>query len=338
MAHELDQTNGHYSFADSRNDAWHQLGQQVGHTMTATEALDAAHMSGWNVRKVPLIAEVEADNGVHDIEVPGKFLTVRDNPIVKGKVDGLGVVGQWYSPFQNEETVDMLDAIRDEGGAAIETIGALRGGRETFVTMKLPDAMEFTAPNGVVDTTELYVSVLNSHDGTSPLRMLVTPIRIVCANTQTAALNNSRAYWSVRHTTNMRGLVDEARRGLRLTFKYAEAFEKGVEALIAREMSDVEVRDSFAAIVAADTAETDRQREGRMNTVGQLMELYRTSDTVEMWKGSAFGAYNTVTEYVDHYAKVGRKGGESDQRAMRTITQSFSDDSLKVKAFKLLAV
>ena len=43
MPHELDITNGVASFANSRSDAWHRLGQSVGHTMTALEALDAAH-------------------------------------------------------------------------------------------------------------------------------------------------------------------------------------------------------------------------------------------------------------------------------------------------------
>ena len=54
MAHELDITDGQVSFANSRSDAWHRLGQSVGHTMTAREALEAAHLAGWNVRKMPL--------------------------------------------------------------------------------------------------------------------------------------------------------------------------------------------------------------------------------------------------------------------------------------------
>ena len=37
MAHELDSTNGHVSFANSRTDAWHRLGQSVGHAMTGFE-------------------------------------------------------------------------------------------------------------------------------------------------------------------------------------------------------------------------------------------------------------------------------------------------------------
>lgn len=333
MAHELDITNGQVSFADSRSDAWHQLGQQVGHLMTADEALSAAHMKGWNVRKLPLRADI-GDGTL--VDVPDKHMTVRTNPIT-GEPEALGVVGNWYSPFQNEETTALLDAIRDEGGAAVETIGAMRGGRETFVTMKLPESMSFTAPNGTVDTTETYIAVLNSHDGSTPLRVLVTPVRIVCKNTQTMALHSAQAYWSIRHTTNMRGAVDEARRALGLTFRYVEAFETEVEALIAKELDEAKVRETFAAIVDADKAETERQRDGRLATVGELMELYRTSDTVSMWKGTAFGAYNAVTEYADHFAKVQRKGGEADQRAVRTLAQSFKADGIKSRARDALA-
>ena len=83
MAHELDITNGVVSFANSRPDAWHRLGQSVGHAMTAREALEAAHLAGWNVRKMALQIPQEpiiTDDGVTTpapIEVPDHFATVR---------------------------------------------------------------------------------------------------------------------------------------------------------------------------------------------------------------------------------------------------------------------
>ena len=57
------------------------------------------------------------------------------------------------------------------------TAGALRGGRETFVTMKLPNAMVFDGRDGSKDRTEFYLAALNSH-GSSAFRCLVTPIRL----------------------------------------------------------------------------------------------------------------------------------------------------------------
>jgi hypothetical protein len=49
MPHELDNTQGVYSYAESRSDAWHQLGQQVEHLMDVQEVLATAYLSGWNV-------------------------------------------------------------------------------------------------------------------------------------------------------------------------------------------------------------------------------------------------------------------------------------------------
>ena len=174
MGHELDITDGQVSFANSRSDHWHRLGQSVGHAMTAREALDAAHLAGWNVRKMALQVPqqpVIGDDGVTTpppLAVPDFYATVRTNPI-NGGLDVLGVVGSKYEPVQNEASCGLLDAITDESGAHFETAGALRGGRETFITMKLPNSMVFDGIDGSKDRTDFYLAALNSHDGYLPL-------------------------------------------------------------------------------------------------------------------------------------------------------------------------
>ena len=212
MGHELDITDGVASFADSRVsangqvDAWHKLGTPVGHLMTVDEALDAAHMRGWDVRKQPLTAQVPGPDGNPiTVAVPDCHVVVRTNP-VNAKIEGMGVVGNRWTPFQNEETTELLNQLVDEGGAHIETIGALRGGRDTFVTMKLPGHMEFRSPvTGELDVTDLYVVVLNSHTGKAPLRALLAPVRVVCANTQRMAEHSARSTISLRHTGHAPG-------------------------------------------------------------------------------------------------------------------------------------
>ncbi len=115
----------------------------------------------------------------------------------------LGVVGNKYEPMQkNEASCDLLDALTGESGAVYETAGgALRGGRETFVTMKLPESMVFDGIDGTKDRTDFfYLAALNSHDGSSKFRFLVTPVRIVCANTQSAAIARAAASFGISHT------------------------------------------------------------------------------------------------------------------------------------------
>ena len=346
MAHELDITNGVASFANSRADAWHRLGQSVGHTMTAREALDAAHLANWNVRKMPLVIPQEpiiTDDGVRTpppIPVPDMFATVRDNPIVAGQIDYLGVVGTKYEPVQNESSCAVLDAITDESGAHFETAGALRGGRETFVTMKLPKTMTFHGRDGSEDTTEWYLAALNSHDGSSKYRLLLTSVRIVCANTQSAAIAGAKSTFGIRHTNGARVAIQEARTALGLAWRYMDAFETEAAALYAAPMELDEMRDFATRLVKADdkTASVTARR-GRQQQASSIVKLWTSSPTIAPIAGTRWAAYNAVTEYLDHFQPVrGARTSRAaaDTRALRTVTPGSGVDTLKVDAFRLL--
>jgi Domain of unknown function (DUF932) len=188
MAHEIDINNGVASFANSRSDAWHRLGQSVGHAMTAREALEAAHLN-FQVSKMPLVIPQEpviTEDGVttpDPIPVPDMFATVRNNPIIAGRVDYLGVVGSKYEPVQNDSAFAVLDTITDESGAHFETAGALFGGRQVFVTMKLPKTMVLQGRDGFEDRTTFYLAALNSHDGYRRHSRSSSPLCGSCART-----------------------------------------------------------------------------------------------------------------------------------------------------------
>lgn len=353
MGHEIDNTNGQYSFADSQSDAWHQLGQQVGHTMEPLEALRAANMLGWDVRKVPLRADIQTyldDEGeLLDplpspvvVPVPGKFTILRTNPVTK-QPQPLGVIGAWWTPFQNEATTELLYNITDQSGAHIQTIGALDEGRRTFVTMLMPDHMELTAPTGFKDVTKLYLAVFNHHDGQGALRALITPTRVVCANTQRIAEANAISQVTIRHTGEAHIRLEEVRRILGLTYKYQEVYAAEMERLARKSMDEADVRLALNDVFEAEDADGEKQRENRLDKAVKVMEVYRNDDTVNMWRGTAFGAYNAVTRYLDHRMSLGAVkansrvvGSDADRRALRTLG-STSIATTKARAFEVLS-
>jgi len=53
----------------------------------------------------------------------------------------------------------------------------------------------------------------------------VTPVRIVCANTQSAAIGSAKASFAIRDTGGARTAIQEARDALKLSWRYIEAFE-----------------------------------------------------------------------------------------------------------------
>ncbi|QFP94710.1 hypothetical protein I5G59_gp90 [Mycobacterium phage LilMcDreamy] len=336
MSHEIDNTAGRYSYADSQTDAWHQLGQQVGHKMLPAEALEAANMNGWDVRKVAHEQIVpDGLGGTVTVAAPGKFTVLRTNPVTL-MPEALAVVGDRFQPFQNEETTDLLYDITDQSGAAIETIGALDGGRRTFVTMKMPTHIEFTSPlTGEIDKTEVYLAIINHHDGEGSLRALVTPIRIVCANTQRIAERNAKSTVALRHTGSPTAKLAEVRNLLGLTFKLTDVYAAEMEALVKAERDEAWVRAVFNDVFGVNDSETEKMRNGRIERVSAVMDLHRNSPTVAPFLGTVYGAYNAVTEYADHYMPVLGKGDEAKKRAMRTLT-SPDIAALKVKAFTSL--
>lgn len=349
MSHELDITDGVASFADSRVradgrvDAWHRLGQGVGHLMTAQEVLREAKLADWNVRKLPIYAQeppILGEDGVttpDPIAADDRFMTVRTNP-VNGRTDYLGVVGNVWTPIQNEETADLLNAIVDEGGAHFETAGALDHGRRTFVTMKLPQAISLGGTDGTPDNIDIYLAALNSHDGMAALNAIITPVRIRCKNTETAALRQAKASFSIRHTLSAPTAILEARSALGLTFKYMEEFEREAQALVEHEMTDAQFREFAEELMGVNAAETDRQRDNRRTHANSLQMLWATSSTLSNIRGSRWAAYNAVSEYTDHLMPARATAGrsEAEQRAQRVVTTGSTAQLLKNNAWRAL--
>ena len=186
MAHQIETHGSAAAALFARTDPWHHLGLTVaGAAFTAEDAMTLGHLGGWNVRTVPLTATEIGEDGVGSIDVPGAFATVRTNPF-SGHAEALGVVGAGYHPLQNEDHAEFLNHLADASGAVFDTAGSLRGGRQVFVTMRLPEHLSV----GGTDRVDLNIAALNSHDGNSAFRLLITPVRVVCANTQHAALRD----------------------------------------------------------------------------------------------------------------------------------------------------
>lgn len=344
MPHDLETVNGTTFFADSRDDAWHQLGQKVGHNMTVEEAMQNAHLGGWNVRKVPMTIPAEVtDEGVHpEIDVPDQFAVVRTNPLTGGR-DYLGVVGNVYDPIQNEANAEFLQMLVDEFGANLETAGSLSNGRDVFITMKLPHTMEIQGVDGFVDKTEYYLAALNNHSGQSAFRVILSPVRIVCRNTQQWAIQAAKSSWKIRHTETAMQRVQEAREALGIVWKSVDT----VDAEFQR-MSEIPVKFEEAKMFAENLFGLDRvDPEGaaatrRRNASGQVLNLFTNSPTIKPIAGTRYALYNAVTEYVDWFQGV-RGVGENatdkqrqDARALRSIRELESTTSLKSQAFALL--
>jgi phage/plasmid-like protein (TIGR03299 family) len=329
MPHHIEiHGDGTASFASARIDAWHRLGTIARDAMTAEEAMNLAYLSGWDVRKLPLTTTEVTERGVTSIELPDQFATVRTNPKTSG-TEYLGVVGANYTPVQNEQHCELLNTLVDESGAHFETAGSLKGGRHVFVTMRLPQTMRIAD----TDAVDLYIAGCNSHDGSSAFRLLVTPTRIVCANTQAMALDNARTSYSIRHTAGAKGRIAQARKALGLVWRYAEEFERAAERMINETLTIgafEKVCHELWPIEPNPSTRTKNNHDRRSTT---LRYLFTEADTQANIRGTAWAGLQAVGEYLDHYAPA----KTPEARAHRVLT-SGDLTNLKQRAFELLAV
>ena len=300
MAHMLEQYGEMASFASLRQPAWHGLGTVFEDEVTTTEMLDLAHLSDWRVR-------------LEDIEMPGRtnknfFATVRTNPF-DGEADVLGVVGERYNPFQNEELFAFGDALID-GGGTWETAGAIKNGTVVFGSMSLN--REITV-NG--DQTDSYLLLSTSHDGSHPIQASVTPIRVVCNNTLTFAIGaggrKAKQSYRVRHTQTTAGRVQVAREALGIAHAYLDAFEEEVKALTAVDVNDKKFHEIITAAYPKPDVDEADLRGGALasmtrgdNKIDTLKDIWAGETTPEK---NAWTALNAMTERLDWY-KQSRNG------------------------------
>jgi phage/plasmid-like protein (TIGR03299 family) len=310
------------SFASRRVPAWHALGTVFQEDVTTAEMLRLAHLDGWNVR-------------LEDITLPGRsstpyFATVRTNPFDQGN-DVLGVVKERYRPYQNEALFDFGDAILD--GGRWETAGSIKEGRVVFGSLAL-DHEVVLDPSGVADKINSYLLVSTSHDGSLSIQASVTPTRVVCQNTLTAALKSTAQTYKFRHTATAEGRVQAAREALGVAHKFMDAFEKEAAALYATAIDTDKFFDIIKAAYPEPEVDTKGAKTKWQNKVDTLFSIYQSPTVAGAGvDGTAWGAYNTLTERLDWFRNP-RKG---DATGAYTAASGF-DNVTNVEKGRLLSI
>jgi phage/plasmid-like protein (TIGR03299 family) len=289
------------SFASFREPAWHGLGTVFFEEKSTQEMLDAAYLSNWNVR-----LEAVPYPKAYNVITPS-YMVLRDNPFDQG-TDVLATVGERYHVLQNEDLFNFGDALLD--GGRWETAGSIRQGRVVFGSLAL-ERETVLDPNGVSDVVKSYLLVHTSHDGSTAVQASITPVRVVCQNTLNMALQGVKQSFKIRHTQTVGGKVQAAREALSLANQYLDTFDKEAQALIAKEIT----KAKFDAIVEAVYPRPDKDAKGavkKWETKVDLLEEIYSSDTTNMIAGTAWGAFNALTERLDWFRKGrGERGAEN---------------------------
>ncbi len=280
MSHNLSFASGEAEMFFYGDRPWHGLGTQVDHVLTAEEALDAAYLN-WQVEKKQIY--FQDSNGIFT-EAKG-FAVVRTDCEIP-----LGIVGRKYVPIQNKEAFDFMDELVMTKEAKYHTAGAINDGARVWILAKLPGSIAVMDK----DNVDKYLLVVNNHDGRGCLKGLLTPIRVVCQNTLNLALMRAQTSVNIAHLGNINNKKFEAQRVLGIAMTHFKELEEAYKNFASHQLTNTDLKKYIKEVIPGDSKIVQNMR-------NKVEELHEVGVGAEMTRGTLWGAYNAVTEYIDHF-------------------------------------
>jgi len=259
---------------------WHGLGTKVPADLTPEQMLQAAGLD-WEVNKVDL---TYGDGLI----VPGKKGLVRSS-------DGayLDTIGDDWNPLQNSEAFEFFNDFVMAGDMEMNTAGSLEDGRRTWALAKIKDAVFEIVKD---DITECYLLFSNPHKYGMSITVMMTPIRVVCNNTITMALNGASEHMvKINHRSEFD--ADAVKETLGVAKDKLDTYKEAAQFLSTKNYTKDSIVEYFNEVFpfTANKRDNDMSRNTKL-----AMEVLDTQPGAEYGRGTFWQAFNTVTYLTDH--------------------------------------
>lgn len=320
MAHMIESTDGLVLAGEK---AWHGLGTVLPSRPTVQEAVQVAKL-GWRVETCPIVA---TGTGALDGET---IATDEYRAIIRSDTRAFfGVATDSYVAVQNGTLAQFALDLAGAADARVETAGSLRGGRDVF----------FLLPTGEIrvgargqDSVKQYALLGASHDTSGSVFLQATDVRVVCKNTLSLSLSEGGGFRH-KHTSNVHARMADAVRSFRAVLAGAEKRAEAVQALADRRLTSDETREFFLSVYSASIGRVP----SKVETEADKTARDRAVETVSAWVanlddarqridgigGSAWAAFNAVSQWTDHEKRTRRTDGLPTESEARQFSALF---------------
>lgn len=242
--------------------------------------------TNWTVKKLPLVALENTDEGIkeHKTESFGMFRSDNGN--------NLGTVGNRYSVMQNHELAETMIGLQDRFGGDLSG-SELVGGKKIFYQLSRPERE--IGP----DTVKRHITIMSSHDGSSSIGFGSTNTVISCANMFHQVMRDLQSF---RHTASSKGRLEQAIRNFELATQ--------------NESELMNIYERFANTPLTKNGLIEAVVEGIFNLPEdeQLISTQKKNKVLEFKKealdreiskkgSTLWGLFNSVTYYTNHIEK-----------------------------------
>ncbi len=305
---------------------WHGLGNQLARNQSIEAWQKAAGMD-WQIQssEVRFVAGSSHIGSIHAF--PEQKVLYRSDCKTP-----LSVVSARYQVVQPAEILEFYRDLTAAGGFELETAGVLSHGRKFWALAK-------TGQTGTLrgrDRVDGYLLLASGCDGTLATTAQFVSIRVVCANTLAIALGENQGAVKVSH----RSKFDPAavKRQLGITTSSWDAFMVRTKALAECKVTDAAAEAFFRRVLTypnpnqADRA-TPVVNERALKAVGELYAGRGLGAQLPSASGTAWGAVQAVTEFVDHHRRARSPDHRQDSAWFGTgnvLKQKAWDEALRL--------
>ena len=296
-----------------RETPWHGLGKRVSEAPSSKEALILAGLN-WKVKQEPIYTNKNE-------EIVGYKANVRNTD---RKV--LGVVTDRYKVIQNEEAFAFTDALLGEG-VKYETAGSLQDGRKVWLLARMPQEYIISG-----ERISPYLVFSNTHDGTGAVKVCATPIRVVCNNTLNLALATAKRSWTMVHTGDIRGKLQEAQDTLFKAQDYMDKLGVAFDELRMKKLSDKQVMEYIQILLPIENG-TSAQQVRNMNKLREDMKMrYFDAPDLKNLGKNGYRFINAVSDFATHSEPLRKTSNYKENLFSRTMDGNVMID----KAYQML--
>jgi phage/plasmid-like protein (TIGR03299 family) len=290
-----------YMFSGRGEVPWHGIGAVLDGVLTSDEAIKAAHLT-WAVEQTPVYAE-----GNWGMPISGFVANMRSDT-----KEVLGIVGERYRVAQNKDVFAFADDLIGNGRVrcTYETAGSLFNGRRVFMLVNMPKGRI------VEDEYQPYLCLSNAHDGTSCLTVFLTGIRVVCNNTLTAALGDTKRKISIRHMSIMEQRKDEVIKTMGAASKYFHDLEEFARMLAGKKVNLGKVLEKLFP-VSGDMS--NRQLNSNKKVKDLIQNILKYKDDLQNFKGNAWGALSAISDWRSNVKPLRQTQSYADTKMARFL-------------------
>lgn len=288
MAHELEMINGEAQMAYVGELPWHGLGVKVSNDLTPTQMMEAAGLD-WDVEKTELFTRFKGDT----VRVKDRYALTRSSD---GRI--LDVVGDGWNPVQNSEAFEFFNEFVAAGDMEMHTAGSLKDGRNIWALAKVNDSFEILGG----DKVEGFLLFSNPHQYGKTVEVRFTPIRVVCNNTLTMALNqqSARVNSMVRLSHRSKFDGEAVKEILGVSKEKLATYKEMASFLSQKRYTNENIVEYFNRVFPMTTGAPAAQNELSSKAARTAAEVMDTQPGADFGRGSFWQLFNAVTYTTDH--------------------------------------